>query len=486
MFSMNRFFFTTLIGLLLSACTVGPDYVRPCVVVPGGYKEAQSYKRWRVAVPQDTCNRGAWWHIFRDPELDMLENRLTIANQTIANAYANYQNARALVAEARASFFPIVSTSVAITRQQQQPINGGKAASFIGGATADTTPFTLNALMLNASWEPDIWGSVRRNVEAGVAGAQASQALLAATSLSSQASLAQYYFQLRGLDQDQKLLDDTVKSYKKALSLTQNRYKFGVAGRVDVIQAQSQYDSARALAFNNGILRGQYEHAIAVLIGLPPADFNIDPRPRGILPPYIPAEIPSELLERRPDIAQAERLMAQANAQIGVAIAAYFPTLTLSGLGTSQSIGSIGHWLRSAAYGWSVGPQLAETLFDGGLRRATTRAARANYDAAVANYRQVVLAAFQNVEDNLVSQRLLRLQSEAQNKAATNARRALNIVLNEYKAGTVSYTDVLTAQNADYTAEKTAIDVTYLRMTTAVGLIKALGGNWDTTGIVNP
>jgi len=328
---------------------------------------------------------------------------------------------------------------------------------------------------VNASWEPDIWGSVRRNVEATTASAQASAALLAATRLSAQASLAQYYFELRGLDTDQKLLDDTVQEYKKILRYAKNRYASGVDSEADILQAKGQLENAQASAINNGVLRAQYEHAIAVLIGVPPAEFSLAPHPLRATPPPIPIEVPSELLERRPDIAQAERLAAEANAQIGVAVAAYYPTLSLTG-----SASTMAKKLFSVpSLSWTLGSQLADTIFDGGLRSATVKAAQAAYCANAASYRQIVLAAFQDVEDNLAALRILAKQSSYQNQAAVDAKKSLQLTLNQYRAGTVDYNSVLLAQVSAFSAEKTAADLIYLRMTTAVGLIKALGGGWN-------
>jgi NodT family efflux transporter outer membrane factor (OMF) lipoprotein len=383
---------------------------------------------------------------------------------------------------------------VAITRQKHvsgaigSSISGSttggintNVTSTTGGASTSTNssgPFTSHSLLLNALWEPDIWGSVARTVEASEAGAEASAAQIALTRLSAEASLAQFYFELRAVDKDQQLLSDTVRDYKHALQLTQNRYTAGVAARADVVQAQAQLESATALAINNHINRALYEHAIAVLIGQPPSAFAIKFKPLTALPPEIPITIPAVMLERRPDVAQAERLMAQANAQIGIAIAAYFPTLSLSASGSVQNLG-YAHWFSLPALNWSVGPQLAETLFDGGLRQATTAAARHNYEATVGSYRQIVLAAFQDVEDNMASLRILHTQAIAQYKAAASAREAVKLIINQYKAGTLAYSDVITAQTTAYNAEKSAADVRGLQMTAAVGLIKSLGGGWN-------
>ncbi|MDR3478311.1 MAG: efflux transporter outer membrane subunit [Gammaproteobacteria bacterium] len=477
-------------------CTVGPDYKRPPVLVTPKYKEAS--KHWKMAEPHDLANRGAWWKIFHDPALSRLEEQLDASNQTIATAAANYQNALDLVDEARASFFPVVTTSVSLTRQRQASsgsssftsVSSSSSSSVAGSPNSATTGvatggggssgsvFTTHSVLFSGSWVPDIWGQVRRTVEASVGGAQASHALLAATRLSAESLLAQDYFQLRALDGDQKLLDDTVKEYKKALKLTQNRYQAGVAAQADVVQAQTQLESAEASATDNNVNRSKFEHAIAVLIGEPPALFALARHPLTAAPPAIPIQVPSDLLERRPDIAQAERLMAQANANIGVAISAYFPTLTLSANGNVTGR-NYRNWFSIPALSWSVGPQLAETLFDGGLRNATVAANRATYDSTVASYRQTVLAAFQNVEDNMSSLRILDKEEVQQRRAANSAVLALKLVTNQYKAGLVDYSSVITAQNAAFAAQKNVVDVNGLRMTAAVGLVEALGGGWD-------
>lgn len=482
------------LSFLLVSCTVGPDYVRPRVTVPAKFKEAKGKsfvvaknKDWKIAEPRNTCDRCKWWKIFHEPQLDALEEELNRCNQNIANALANYVQARAIVDEARASFFPTLTGAFNIFRQKQ----GGGATSFIsssGGTTSTGTAATGTGAtqssitttfssFLNANWEPDIWGLVRRTVEADASAAQASQALLAATRLSAQGSLAQYYYELRAVDRDQDLLDRTVVSYRKTLKLTRNQYASGVASQADVVQALSQLEVAQAQAINNGILRSQYEHAIAVLIGRPPANFSMPFSPLKAKPPIIPVAVPSVWLERRPDIAQAERLMQETNAQIGVAVAAYYPTLTLSG-SLSAAGKSLSRLVNTPAIGWSYGLAVAQTIFDGGLRNATVRAAKAGYMAQVAAYRQTVLTAFQNVEDNLVALRILKEQGVVLNLAAANAVKALRLVINQYKSGTVPYSSVITAQIAAYTAQKNAYDVVGLQMTAAVGLVEALGGGW--------
>lgn len=481
------------LAFLLVSCTVGPDYKRPSAPMQVKYKEMpKPPKGFKIAKPSDAAIRGDWWKIFHDPKLNKLERALDRENQSIINAYYNYQQARALVDEARAAFFPALGLAMAGSRQT----SGSGSTSFVttptgsatgtsgvvggsGGATNNIV--STHSWFLDATWEPDIWGAVRRNVEATSSAAQASAALLALTKLSSQAMLAQTYFELRGLDGDQALLNSIVHDYQRILKITKNEYKSGVASQVDILQAQSQLETAQATAINNGIARGQYEHAIAVLIGKPPASFSLPPRPLHAIPPPIPVEIPGALLERRPDIAQAERLMSQANAEIGVAISAYFPAVTLTG--TVNSFGRGLHFLDIPSIGWSYGFQVAQILFDGGLRTATIAAARAGYDASVANYRQVVLSAFQNVEDNLVQLRLLAEQSNAVNKAAQDARASLAAIVNQYQSGIVPYSTVLTAQVTAFNAEKTAADLIYLRMTTAVGLVKALGGGWDANSL---
>lgn len=473
--------------LLLSACTVGPHYKKPIVDVPAHYKETPN--GWKKAEPNDTSNRGEWWKVFHDPTLDTLETKLTESNQNIAVAYAQYRQACALVDEARASLFPTLSGTISLNRQRQ----ASNGTSFISTSSSGTTStgsavtsnktssssvVTSHAWSLNALWEPDLWGSVRRTIEANTSGAEASAAQLASVRLSSQATLAQTYFQLRATDKDQQLLNDTVTDYQKSLKLTQHRYTAGVVSRTDVIQAETQLETARAQAISNRLTRAQFEHAIAVLLGEPPENISIPAKPLSAKPPLIPVTVPSVLLERRPDVAQAERLANEANAQIGVAISAYFPTLSLSAI-ASEAHQNYSHWFFIPAMNWTLGSQLAETILDGGLRSATVAAARANYEATVATYKQTVLAAFQEVEDNLASERILKQQSIELEKSAIDAHRALQLVINQYKSGTAQYSDVITAQTTAYTAEKAAADMRGQRMTSAVSLIKALGGGWN-------
>ncbi|MDE1181354.1 efflux transporter outer membrane subunit [Paraburkholderia sp.] len=455
---------------LLAACAVGPDYHRPDAAVPASYKEAAP--GWKVAEPADQHDRGTWWTIYNDSQLNALEDKLNTANQTIAQYAAAYRQARALVAEARASYFPIVTASGSATRSKS-----GSVTSNSGTTSRSGINNTYN-LALDATWEPDLWGSVSRTVGAQKAGQQGAAADLANARLSAQATLAQTYFSLRALDASQKLLDDTVAAYQRSLTLTQNQYAAGVAARSDVIQAQTQLQSAQASAIDNGVARAQDEHAIAVLVGEPASTFSIAAAPLDATPPTVPAQLPSSLLERRPDIAAAERKAAAANEQIGVAIAAFFPTLTLSASGGFES-SVFSQWLTAPARFWTLGPQLAATIFDAGLRKAQTDAARATYDQDVATYRQTVLAAFQDVEDNLASQRILEQEIVVQEQAVASANQALAIVTNQYKAGTVDYVNVLTAQTTAFTASQKLSALAGQRMVSSVGLVKALGGGWD-------
>jgi NodT family efflux transporter outer membrane factor (OMF) lipoprotein len=462
----------TALATLLAGCAVGPDYKRPTAEIPASYKEAAA--GWKVAQPADQQDRGDWWTIYQDPQLNTLEDKLNTSNQTVAQFAAAYRQARALVGEARAAYFPTVGASLGATRS-------GNGASSNGISTTASSRSGINNsfnVQLDASWEPDLWGSVTRSVNAQKAGQQGAAADLANARLSAQATLAQTYFSLRALDSTQKLLDDTVAAYQRSLQLTQNQYAAGVAARSDVIQAQTQLQSAQAAAIDNGVQRAQDEHAIAVLVGEPASTFSIPSMPLTATPPAVPAQMPSALLERRPDIASAERKAAAANEQIGVAIAAFFPSLTLSASGGFEN-SVFSQLLTAPSRFWTLGPQLAATIFDAGLRQAQTEAARAVYDQDVATYRQTILAAFQDVEDNLASQRILEQEIVVQQQAVDSARQALAIVTNEYKAGTVAFINVLTAQTTAFTAEQKLESIAGQRMVSSVGLVKALGGGWD-------
>ncbi|KVR50063.1 efflux transporter outer membrane subunit [Burkholderia ubonensis] len=469
-------------AVLLAGCAVGPDYHRPDTPMPAAFKEAPA--GWKVAQPADGADRGAWWRVYGDPQLDALIDKLNASNQTIAQSAAAYRQARALVAEARAAYFPTVgltaSGSRSRSRSPRASLSSGSSSSFGGGSSGSIG--NSYSVGLDASWEPDLWGKVSRTVGAQRAGEAAAAADLANARLSQQATLAQTYFQLRTADTLQMLLDDTVASYARSLQLTQNRYAQGVAARADVIQAQTQLQSAQAAAIDNGVARAQYEHAIATLIGEPASTFSLPPLPLTAEPPVTPVGVPSALLERRPDIAAAERRAAAANEQIGVAISAFFPTLTLSAQGGVQSSVWSNLFTLPARF-WTVGPQLAATLFDAGLRAAQTEAARATYDQDVAAYRLSVLTAFQDVEDNLASQRILAREIDVQRQAVDSAEHALAIVTNQYKAGTVDYLNVLTAQTTAFSAHQKLATIAGQRMVSSVGLVKALGGGWDVSQI---
>jgi NodT family efflux transporter outer membrane factor (OMF) lipoprotein len=463
-----------LLSLVLSACAVGPDYKKPELAVPTAYKENAG---WRQAAPNDAIKRGAWWEIYGDGVLNDLEQQVNVSNQSLKQAEAQYRQAAALVSSARASYFPTVSAGLTATRQGSYSNSSSGVVSDNGSVISGSGIHNSFQAPLSASWEPDLWGSVRRTVEGDVASAQASEATLENTRLSLQATLAQTYFQLRIVDEQKRLLDDTVKGYQRSLQLTQNQYNVGVAARADVVTAETQLKTGQVQQIALGVSRAQYEHAIAMLIGKTPAEFSLAPAPFKLVPPPLPIDVPATLLERRPDVAVAERQAAQANAQIGVAEAAWFPTITLSGsYGYSNSAWS--QLFEAPSRVWSIGPKLAETIFDGGARRAQTAQARAAFDAAAANYRQVALAAFQNVEDNLAALRILEQEAVAQDDAVKSAEQALAIAINQYRAGTQNYLYVITAQNTAYSNEQNAITILGTRLSDHVALIKALGGGW--------
>ena len=450
--------------MVISGCSIGPDYKRPDASVPSSFKEL---KGWRQALPRDQEIRTKWWETFGDPILNTLAEQVNVSNQSIALAESQYRQAQALVQLTRANYFPTVNAGAAYTRSL--PAGGGGTYSAVD----------QHQVSLNAAWEVDLWGRVRRQVEASTATAEASFADLQAMRLSMQTELALNYFQLRILDAQKKNLEEAVAAYGKALELTQNRYKAGVAAKADVAAAKTQLESAQAQAIDVGIQRAQLEHAIALLTGKPPADFSL-PRVTFVAPQIkIPVGIPSDLLERRPDIASAERKMAAANAQIGVAKAAYYPTLSLSGsMGyASKELASL---FTSPSFFWALGPTaLAATVFDGGARKAQTEQAVAAYDGTIAFYRQTVLAGFQEVEDNLVALRILDEEAQVQEQAVKSAQESATLTTNQYKAGIVSYLNVVTAQTIALTNERAAISISGQRLNAAVLLVKALGGGWS-------
>jgi NodT family efflux transporter outer membrane factor (OMF) lipoprotein len=469
---LNAMTLAALLALALpAACTVGPDYVRPAVETPAAYKETGN---WKPAEPRDDVDRGKWWEVFNDPLLNQLQEQVDISNQNLAKAEAQYRQALALVQSARAGYYPTVTGGVSNTRSRSSATTIATPSI----ATVSRGVVTNHNLPFQVDWEADVWGRIRRTVEANEASAQASAGDLAAARLSAQATLAQSYFQLRSLDAQQQLLDDTIVAYEKSLRLVQNQYAAGIVAKADVVQAQVQVKTTQAQAIDIGVQRAQLEHAIALLLGKPPTALSIAREPLEAAVPTAPPGLPSELLERRPDIAAAERRMAQANAQIGVAKAAYFPSLTLSASGGYQSAAMI-DWLTAPSRYWSFGTAIAETLFDGGLRRAQTDQAIAAYDAAVAAYRQTVLTGFQQVEDSLATLRILEQEAEVQGEAVTLAEQALALALNQYRAGTVNYLNVVVAQATALANQRTAVNLLGLRVVAYTQLVTSLGGGWS-------
>ena len=475
----------------LVACAVGPDYERPTSPVAQSYKELAG---WKVAEPRDAEERGPWWTTFDDPLLDALARQVEVSNQTLAANEAAFRQARAVVEQTRSELYPTLAANVSV-RRTGGGSGGGGFGGFSGTGTDTSLTGNTNAVAfssagvsnnpqtryqpsLTASWDLDVWGRIRRTIESDVGSAQASAADFAAAKLSAQADLATDYFQLRALDEQKQLLENAAAAYERSLRITQNQYQWGIATRGDVAQAEAQLESTRAQAIAVGIQRAQFEHAIAVLAGVPPADLSIAPAGLGVVPPPVPAGLPSVLLERRPDVAAAERRVAAASAQIGVAEAAYFPDITLtSSVGYAAT--ALGSLFDSSNLAWSLGVALAETVFDAGSRIAVVAQARASYDQAVANYRQTALTSFQDVEDQLASLRILEQQEAAQERAVAAAREAERLELNQYKAGTVAYTSVVTAQQTALSNEQTALSIRQNRFTSTVALIRALGGGWS-------
>jgi NodT family efflux transporter outer membrane factor (OMF) lipoprotein len=474
-YGMTFFLPAVLVPLaFLAGCTVGPKYQTPTVQTPAAYKEN---KDWKVATPQDAAVREKWWEIYNDPQLNSLEDQVNVSNQTIAAAAASFLEARSLVKEARSQYFPTVSTAPTITNERQNVFRQQSTAT-----TTSNPSFTNYSIPIDASWEPDLWGRVRNTVRANVSGAQASAADLQNTKLSIQAELAVDYFQLQGQDALIKLLDQTVADYQESLRLNRVLFSTGIGSDENVAQAETQLESTQALDTNLGILRAQFEHAIALLVGQPASSFSIPPGPFNSTPPDVPLGVPSQLLERRPDIAAAERSVAQANAQIGVATAAFYPNVTLSASAGLEStvISSLFTWPSRV---WSIGPSLTETLFDAGLRRATVQQFQAAYDQTVANYRNTVLTAFQQVEDNISELRILSVELGQQDTAVKSADRSLQLATDRYRFGIDPYLNVITAQTTLLSNQQTAVNLRILQMTTSVQLIKALGGGWNATQV---
>jgi NodT family efflux transporter outer membrane factor (OMF) lipoprotein len=460
---------------LLGGCAVGPDYRKPepleGAVAPAQFKELAG---WRVAVPSDALPKGSWWSVFGDAELDALMQRVEVSNQTIRVSEARVRQARAAVDQARAALFPAVNASASATRSKSPSLSN--QPSFATGAVSNYN------VALSAGWELDLWGRVRRSVEAGEANWQASAADLEAAKLSARAALAQAYFGVRVADVARRVLGETVQAYGRTLQMTQNRYDAGVSARVDVVQAEVQLKAARASLMDVAVERAQLEHAIAVLIGEAPSGFSLKETFSPLAMPQIPVVMPAELLERRPDIAGAERAVAAANAQIGVAKAAYFPTVSLSG-STGYRSTSIGDLFAAPSSFWSLGAAALQGVFDGGLRRAASDQAKAAYDAEVASYRQTVLTGFQEVEDNLAALRILEEEGRLQDEVLEGARRAVDLTTNQYQAGVVSYLNVIAAQTIAFNNERAAIALLGRRLSSSVGLVRALGGGWTRDSI---
>jgi len=457
-----------LASLLCSGCAIGPKYQRPVATTPPALKELAGNDEWKMAAPGDNLPKGKWWEIFGDPQLNRLEEMVSVNNQNIKLAEAQFRQARALVAANHANYYPTIGSTPAIS-QSYTGANAGR------GTGTSNQSFSLPA---TASWEPDLWGRVRLSVESAVSNAQVSAADLENIRLSQQALLATDYFLLAAQDMQMKVLNDTIAAYEKNLQLTTNRYKGGVASKSDITLAQTQLASARAQSIDMHITRAQDEHAIAMLTGQPPASLNIDTTTIAGPPPPIPVGVPSQLLERRPDIAANERQVAAANANVGVAEAAYYPTLILS---ASPSILStnLATLFTYASRTWSTGASLPQTLFDFGRRGAALEGAEAAYDATVAAYRQTVLAAFQEVEDDLSNLRYLAQEAVQEQEAVVAAQQALTLETERYKAGTDSYLNVITTQIIALNDQQAAITILQRRMTAAVDLVKALGGGWD-------
>lgn len=459
-----RRFGVMLIALLLAACMSQTEYVRPIAVTPGAYKENKS---WKLAEPKDAESRAKWWTIFNDSLLNYLEEQVSVSNQNVAQAEARYRQARALVDSARAANYPTVSGNAAATRARSS-----SAAQVIAREATDNYRASVDA-----AWEIDLWGRVRDSVRANLASAQAGTADIESMRLSQQAQLAQSYFQLRALDAQKLLFDETIAGYEKSLRLTQNQYASGVVAKADVILAQTTLRAAQAQVTDLGVQRAQLEHALAVLIGMPASTFSLEPITLFMPPPEVPVGVPSQLLERRPDIAAAERRVAAANAQIRVARSAYFPSLTVSASSGFQST-TLTDLLSLPNRFWSLGPALALSLFDGGTRRARSDQAMAIYDGDVAAYRQTVLVGLQEVEDQLSSLRILAEEAKTQEDAAQLARQSVVLVTNQYRSGIVNYANVVAVQASALNNERNTVEILGRRLVATVQLIKALGGGW--------
>jgi NodT family efflux transporter outer membrane factor (OMF) lipoprotein len=468
------------LALLLAGCTVGPKYQTPSVPMTDTFKEAtpvdyHTAGTWRPAQPNDAVDRGRWWQIFGDQQLNSLEDELTVSNQNLKIAAARFQQARAMIGFQRAGQYPTISVGANATSLQ----DSNHQPYFL---IPNPPPENELQLPFDLSYDVDLWGRIRRTVAAAREEAQASSADLATVSLSLHAELALDYIELRGADAQQRLLDDTVKAYTNALRLTQNRLAGGDAPASDVSQAQTQLDMTRVQATDIGVRRAQYEHAIATLIGKPPAAFSLPPSPLNLQPPPIPSGIPSELLQRRPDIAASERRVAEANEQIGIAQAAYYPSLNLNASAGFEGT-SLATWFGWPSLFWAVGTSLTQELFDGGRRHAQTKIARAGYDAAVASYRETTLTAFQQVEDNLAALRILGDEARQQRDTVVAAENSLRIFTNRYVGGEDTYLQVITAQTITLSNQRNDVDILRRRMEASILLVKMLGGDWNVASL---
>jgi NodT family efflux transporter outer membrane factor (OMF) lipoprotein len=463
---------TAVAALQLTGCVVGPKYRPPAVQAPPAYKEIGD---WKPAQPNDQNLGGEWWRIFQDPQLDALELQVNVSNQNLKASEAQFQQARAVLRYYRADYYPTVTAGPTATRTRVSA--NSPANTVLRGAT-----YNDFVLPFDVSYQADVWGRVRNNVESYREQAQASAADLATVNLSMHADLAVDYFQARSLDAEEQLLTSTVKDYEQALELNESRFHGGVASEVDVEQAKTQLQTTRAQAIDVGVARAQFEHAVAILIGKPPAEFALPPLPLTAPPPHIPVSVPSELLERRPDIAAAERRVASANAQIGVAKTAYYPLINLGASGGFES-SAISTLINGPSGLWSIGLSAVGTVFDVGRRRSLNDQAHAAYDYQVAAYRENVLTAFQQVEDNLAAVRILENEAHVQDEAVAAAQRSLDLSVTRYKGGVTSYLEVITAQSAALADEVAAVNILGRRMANTVLLIQALGGGWDRSSL---
>ena len=478
----------SLATLLLSGCMVGPKYHAP-PPAPAAEAPVVTYKEsptqfqetdgWRVAQPQDAMLRGKWWEVYNEPELNALEDQLNINNENVKQFFESFMEARTLIAQARSELYPTAGIGPSYTRSRSSSNLG------VSGTANPGHESSLGSLPANISWEPDLWGRVRNTIHEQQYSAQLSAADLENEKLTEQASLAQFFFEIRGQDALQRILNDTVEADKKALELTQAQYDTGIGDRISVVEAQTTLQSVQSQALNLGVARAQFEHAIAVLVGANPSQFSIQVKPLLTNSPPIPIGMPSALLERRPDIAGAERKLAAANAQIGIAYAAYYPTLTLGASGGFES-SSWKHLFDWPSRVWSIGPTVSETVYDGGLRRATVNQFITTYNSDVASYRQTVLTAFQQVEDNLAAVRILSQQILKQEQATSSAEEGLKLETSRYETGIDPYIDVVTAQTTLLSNQETLASLHVQEMTASVQLVEALGGGWDRTQLPTP